>query len=302
MPDGADWLLKYKSELPNYYATYEEAENAGWKKIDCSTFVYYVSAGIGYYSSPYYNAIEQTDVVQGALTNGVETNSTDQTICRTGKMWIRANKPFKLESSSSSTCYFRAIYGYDEDDNIVQTFSTVSIGTVIKPNANVKYLRAEMKVSSAKDYAPAVNTTPKAPAAILKKLRIREDEQLEVKGLCPSSVRYADDMCRWYDDNGYSIDYNRWQFSDNDFPVGTIMWWGRNTSNNYKGITHITMYIGSGYLIHSSTGSMGLTGGQGLHIQTLDDLFGSYTEPLSGIAIPEYITDYSEEKKILGIQ
>ena len=30
--DGADWVLKYKSELPNYYATYEEAENAGWKR------------------------------------------------------------------------------------------------------------------------------------------------------------------------------------------------------------------------------------------------------------------------------
>ena len=267
------------------------AENAGWKKIDCSTFVYYVSAGIGYYSSPYYNALEQTEVVQGALTNGVEAESSDETICRTGKMWIRANKPFKLESSSSSTCYFRAIYGYAEDDTLIQTFNTVSIGAVIKPNTDVKYLRAEMKVSSVSDYAPAVTTIPKAPAAILKKLRIREDEQLEVRGLCPSSVRYADDMCRWYDDNGYALDYNRWKYSDNDFPVGTIMWWGRNTSNNYKGITHITMYIGNGYLIHSSTGSMGLTGGQGLHIQTLEELFGSYTEPLSGIAIPEYITE-----------
>ena len=28
--DGADWTLKYKSELLNYYTTYEEVENAGW--------------------------------------------------------------------------------------------------------------------------------------------------------------------------------------------------------------------------------------------------------------------------------
>lgn len=29
---GADWKLKYESKLPDYYATYEEAINAGWKK------------------------------------------------------------------------------------------------------------------------------------------------------------------------------------------------------------------------------------------------------------------------------
>lgn len=30
--DGADWILKYESELPNYYVTYEEAEKVGWKR------------------------------------------------------------------------------------------------------------------------------------------------------------------------------------------------------------------------------------------------------------------------------
>lgn len=279
------------------------AENAGWKKIDCSTFVYYVSAGIGYYSSPYYNALEHTDVVKGALANGEEMNSPDATVCRTGKMWIRAGRPLKLESADSSKYYFTGIFGYAEDDTLVQTFDTISIGTTFTPNTDVKYIRAEMKVSSTADYAPAVTTIPKAPAAILKKLRIRENEQLEVRGLCPNDQRYAKHMCQWYDENGYAPNYNRWNYGDNEFPVGAIMWWGRNTATtNYKGITHITMYIGSGYLIHSSTGSMGLTGGQGIHIQTLEELFGSYNEPLSGVAIPEYITDYSEEKKLLGIE
>ena len=278
------------------------AENAGWKKIDCSTFVYYVTAGIGYYSSPYYNMLEWTDVVQGALTDGVETDSDDATVCRTGVMQIRPGRPLILESTSSSKYYFTAIYGYKEDGTLVQTFDNISIGTTFTPNDDVRYLRAEMKVTSAKDYAPAVTTVPRAPAQILKLLRIRENEQLAIRGACPNSQRYAKAMCQWYVENGYEPEYNRWNYSDQDFPVGTIMWWGRNTAtSNYRGITHITLYIGGGYLIHSSTGNMGLTGGQGIHIQSLEELFGSYNEPLSGIAFPEYLTDYSAERKLLGL-
>ncbi len=33
--DGADWTLKYKKELPEYYITYEDARSAGWKQGKC---------------------------------------------------------------------------------------------------------------------------------------------------------------------------------------------------------------------------------------------------------------------------
>lgn len=278
-------------------------ENAGFKRIDCSTFVYYVTSGIGYYSSPYYNTLENTTVEQGALTSaGVNTTSTDPTICRTGKMQIRTGKKLILESANSSKYTFRKIFGYDEKGNLVQTFSTVTIGTTLTPDPTVNYLRAELKVSAESDYIPTRGTADRAPAPILKRLRIRENEILPVKGLCPASERYAKAMCKWYDDNGYAIPYNRWHYSDNEFPVGSIMWWGRKTAtSNYKYITHITLYIGGGYVMHASTGGMGLTGGQGIHISTLEELFDSYTEPLSGVASPEYHTNYDKEKELLGI-
>lgn len=278
-----------------------EAEAAGWKRIDCSTFAYYVTSGLGYYSSPYYNALEWTDVVQGALTNGIETSSADATVCRTGAMQVRAGKSLILESVNSSKYYFTGIYGYTENGTLVQTFDNISIGTVLKPNDDVRYIRAEMKVVSASNYAPKVTTVPRAPAAILKLLRIRENEQLPVHALCPNDQRYAKAMCKWYDDNGYGMNYNRWLYKDSDFPVGSIMWWGRTTSpNNYKYITHITVYIGSGYLIHSAP-ALGLVGGEGIHIQPLSELFDDYTQPLVAVASPEYHTDYSEEKRLLGI-
>lgn len=278
-----------------------EAEAAGWKRIDCSTFAYYVTSGLGYYSSPYYNTLEWTDIVQGALTNGVETSSADTTICRTGAMQVRTGKSLILESVNRSKYYFTGVYGYAEDGTLVQTFDTVTIGTTIIPNDDVRYIRAEMKVTAAKDYAPKVTTVPRAPAAILKLLRIRENEQLPVHAMCPNEERYAKAMCKWYDDNGYGMNYNRWLYKDSDFPVGSIMWWGRTTSpNNYKYITHISVYIGSGYLIHSSA-PLGLVGGEGIHIQPLSELFDSYTQPLVAVASPEYHTDYSEEKRLLGI-
>jgi len=165
------------------------AGHGGYKRIDCSTFVRYVVNGIDYYSTPYYNALEWTEVTQGALTNGVETDSSDVTVCRTGKMYVRLGKKHVVESVNSSNYKFNRIYAYDRSDNMVQDLTGKTSFTL---NGNVAYIRAEMKVSSASNYAPAVKG--ESPAAILRYLRIREDERLAVNAEIPTA-RNAYQMC-----------------------------------------------------------------------------------------------------------
>ncbi|MBQ5363183.1 MAG: hypothetical protein IIU63_07530, partial [Clostridia bacterium] len=105
------------------------AENSGYKRIDCSTFVRYVINGIEYYSTPYYNALELTEVEQGGLENGVEVNHVDTTVCRTGAMYVRAGKKLILESKESKYS-FTKVYGYDASDNVIQTLISTDANTV----------------------------------------------------------------------------------------------------------------------------------------------------------------------------
>lgn len=273
------------------------AGHGGYKRIDCSTFVRYVVNGIDYYSTPYYNALEWTEVVQGALTEGIETDSSDVTVCRTGKMYVRLGKKHIIEKASSSY-NFTGIYAYDSSDNMVQNLTGKTSFTL---NGNVAYIRAEMKVSSAKDYTPAV--PGESPAAILKCLRIKEDEVLAVNAEIPTA-RNAFQMCQWCDNNGYGLeafnDYNPLKWEDSDFKPGTIIYMGKTTSSNYKGITHITIYVGGGYIIHAQA-PRGLLGGEGIMMDQLRDMEYRYSRPFCAAASPKYHNDYSEEKELLGI-
>jgi cell wall-associated NlpC family hydrolase len=272
--------------------------HGGYKRIDCSTFVRYVVNGIDYYSTPYYNALEWTEVTQGALTNGIETDSSDVTVCRTGKMYVRLGKKHIVESANSSSYKFNGIYAYDRSNKMVQDLTGKTSFTL---SGNVAYIRAEMKVSSASNYAPAVKG--KSPAAILKCLRIREDERLAVNAEIPTA-RNAFQMCQWCDNNGYGLeafdDYNPLKWEDADFKPGTIVYMGRTTSSNYKGITHITIYAGGGYIIHAQA-PRGLLGGEGIMMDQLRDMEHRYDRPFCAAASPKYHTDYSEEKSLLGI-
>lgn len=273
------------------------AGNGGYKRIDCSTFVTYVVNGIDYYSTPYYNALEWTEVTQGALTSGVETDSDDVTVCRTGKMYLRLGKKHIVESADSSTYSFTGIYAYNSSDEIVQDLTGKTSFTL---SGNVSYIRAEMKVSDASNYVPAVKG--ESPAAILRCLRIREDERLTVNA--GVSGRNAFQMCQWFDNNGYGLvaydDYNPLFWEDNDFKPGTVVFTGRNTSSNYKHITHITVYVGGGYIIHAYA-PRGLLGGEGIMMDQLRDMQYRYDYPFTAAASPKYHTDYSEEKSLLGI-
>ena len=274
------------------------AGHGGYKRIDCSTFVRYVVNGIDYYSTPYYNALEWTEVTQGALTNGVETDSNDVTVCRTGKMYVRLGKRHVVESANSSNYKFNGIYAYDRSDKMVKNLTGQTSFTL---NENVAYIRAEMKVSSASNYAPAVKG--ESPAAILKCLRIREDERLAVNAEIPTA-RNAYEMCQWCDNNGYGLkafdDYNPLKWEDADFKPGTIVYMGKTTSSNYKGITHITVYVGGGYIIHAQA-PRGLLGGEGIMMDQLRDMEYRYDRPFCAATSPKYHTDYSEEKSLLGI-
>lgn len=273
--------------------------HGGYKRIDCSTFVRYVVNGIDYYSTPYYNALEWTEVTQGALTDGVETDSDDVTVCRTGKMYVRLGKKHIVESSASSSYSFTGIYAYNSSDEIVQDLTGNTSFTL---SGDVAYIRAEMKVLSADNYAPAVKG--ESPAAILRCLRIRESETLSVNAGCPTANRNAYQMCQWFDNNGYGLsafdDYNPLFWDDADFKPGTVVFMGKTTSSNYKGITHVTIYVGGGYIIHSQA-PRGLLGGEGIMIDQLRDMEYRYDRPFCSAASPKYHTDFSEEKALLGI-
>lgn len=272
--------------------------HGGYKRIDCSTFVRYVVNGIDYYSTPYYNTLEWTEVTQGALTNGIETDSDDVTICRTGKMYPRLGKKHIVESASSSNYSFTGIYAYNSSDEIVQDLTGQTSFTL---SGDVAYIRAEMKVLSADNYAPAVQG--ESPAAILRCLRIRESEQLEINAEVPTA-RNAYQMCQWFDNNGYGLeafnDYNPMYWEDADFKPGTVVFMGKTTSSNYKGITHVTIYVGGGYIVHAQA-PRGLLGGEGIMMDQLRDMEYRYSRPLCSAASPKYHTDYSEEKSLLGI-
>lgn len=273
--------------------------HGGYKRIDCSTFVRYVVNGIDYYSTPYYNALEWTEVKQGALTNGVETASSDVKVCRSGKMYLRTGKKYILESAKSSYS-FTKIYAYDRNDKVVKNLSGATSFTL---SDNVSYIRVEMKVSSASNYAPAVKGV--SSAAILKCLRIREDERLPVNAEIPlEGLRSTFQICPWLDQNGYGLeaykDYNPLSWEDSDFLPGTIIFMGQNNNSRYKGITHIVLYIGGGYIIHSQ-GARGLLGGEGIMIDKLRDMEYRYTRPFCSAAVVKYHTDYSEEKGLLGL-
>lgn len=121
-------------------------------------------------------------------------------------MYVRLGKKHVVESANSSNYKFNGIYAYDRSDNMVQDLTGQTSFTL---SGNVAYIRAEMKVLSADNYAPAVQG--ESPAAILRCLRIREDERLTVNAEIPVA-RNAYQMCQWCDNNGYGLeafdDYN----------------------------------------------------------------------------------------------
>ncbi|MBQ7875232.1 MAG: hypothetical protein IJ306_08775, partial [Oscillospiraceae bacterium] len=261
------------------------AENAGYKRIDCSTFVRYVINGIDYYSTPYYNALELTQVEQGGLINGLETSNDDVTVCRTGEMQVRPGKKLILEAKNSNYS-FTKIFGYDASGNVVQTLENTAAGTVFVPADGVVYIRAEMKVTSESDYTPA---SAGVPAAILKCLRIREDERLEINAECPfSGYRNANQMCKWFDENGYAVEINENSFDPDVLRIGTVIFWGRTSGSwAYKNITHTSIYIGDGYVMHVSA-PYGLLGGEGILIEPIATLIERYDIPLAAASSPKY--------------
>lgn len=220
---------------------YLAEEDWGYKCIDCSTFARYVLNGISYYSTPYYNALEDVDIEQGALTAGVEAASTDPLVCRSGAMYVRKGKALTAETKSSSYV-FNGIYGYTRDGTLVDTYSDFSAFT---PSATVAYIRAEMTVTVASEYADG---------EIIKYLRIREDETPAYGAGIPVGTGYRDAnrMCKWLDDNGYNADVNPEIYEAQEIHVGSAIFWGRTTSANYKGITHVSVNIGAKYLIHAT--------------------------------------------------
>ena len=270
--------------------------HGGYKRIDCSTFVRYVVNGIDYYSTPYFNALEWTDVVQGGLnTKGAVASNTDKAVCRSGKIYLRHGKKHILESSNSSRYRFTKIFAYDSSGKVVQDLSGKS--SFILPEGT-EYIRVEMKVQSAADYAPAVKG--ESPAAILRYLRIREDEKLDVAADCPVENRRAHTMSSWFDENGYGLeayeDYNPLCWDDAEFKPGTVVFMGKKSAKSeYKGITHVTLYIGGGYIIHSQA-PRGLLGGEGIMIDKLRDMELRYDRPFCAAASPRYHSNYDEEK------
>ena len=277
-----------------------EEGHGGYKRIDCSTFVRYVVNGIDYYSTPYYNALEWTNVVQGALNSkGANASSSDKNICRSGKIYLRHGKKHILESANSSKYRFTKIFAYDSSGKMVKDLTGKSSFTL---PSGAEYIRVEMKVNSASAYASAVEG--KSPAAILKCLRIREDERLEVAADCPDVNRRAHTMSRWFDENGYGLkayeDYNPLYWEDSDFKPGTVVFMGKKSAKSeHKGITHVTLYIGSGYIIHSQA-PRGLLGGEGIMIDKLRDMEMRYDRPFCSAASPKYHSNYDEEKSQLN--
>lgn len=267
--------------------------HGGYKRIDCSTFVSYVINGVDYYSTPYFNALEWTEIKQGALTtSGAETASSDNTVCRSGKIYLRHGKKHILESSSSSKYKFNKIFAYSREGKLVQTLTGKTSFTL---PSGAEYIRVEMKVSSANDYAAAVKGV--SPAAILKCLRIRESETLAVVAGNPE--RYTREMSQWFDENGYGLeaytDYNPVCWEDSDFEPGTVVFMGKTGSSGYKNITHVTLYIGGGYIMHSQA-PRGLLGGEGIMIDKLRDMELRYTKPFCAAASPKYHSNFDEEK------
>ena len=271
--------------------------HGGYKRIDCSTFVGYVINGVDYYSTPYFNALEWTEVKQGALTtSGAETSSSDNTVCRSGKIYLRHGKKHILESASSSKYKFNKIFAYSRDGKMVQNLTGKTSFTM---PSGAEYIRVEMKVSSAANYTPAVKG--ESPAAILKCLRIREKETISVVSKCPE--RYTREMSQWFDNNGYGLeaykDYNPVCWEDSDFEPGTVVFMGKKGSSGYKEITHVTLYIGGGYIMHSQA-PRGLLGGEGIMIDHLRDMELRYSRPFCSAASPEYHHNFDEEKSNLG--
>lgn len=267
--------------------------HGGYKRIDCSTFVSYVINGIDYYSTPYFNALEWTDIKQGALTtSGTETSSSDATVCRSGKIYLRHGKKHILESSSSSKYKFNKIFAYSREGKMIQTLTGKTSFTLPE---GAEYIRVEMKVSAASNYAPAVKGV--SPAAILKCLRIRESETLAVVAGNPE--RYTREMSQWFDENGYGLeaytDYNPVCWEDSDFEPGTVVFMGKTGSSGYKNITHVTLYIGGGYIMHSQA-PRGLLGGEGIMIDKLRDMELRYSKPFCAAASPKYHSNFDEEK------
>lgn len=272
--------------------------NGGYKRIDCSTFVRYIVNGIDYYSSPYYNALEWTEVTQGALdSKGKETSSSDSAVCRTGKIYLRHGRRHILESASASKYRFTKVFAYDSSGKMIENLTDRS--EFVLPQGT-EYVRAEMKVRSADDYLPAVKGT--SPARILRCLRIRENERLAVNADCPTASRRANAMSRWFDENGYGLaafeDYNPLFWEDSDFEPGTVVFMGKKSAKaEYKGITHVTLYIGGGYIIHSQA-PRGLLGGEGIMIDKLRDMELRYDRPFCSAASPKYHTNYDEERSL----
>ena len=143
-----------------------------------------------------------------------------------------------------------------------------------------------MKVTDESDYASA---SAGVPAAILKCLRIREDERLEINAECPySGYRNANQICKWFDENGYAVEINKESFNFDNLRVGSVIYWGRTSGTwAYKNITHTSIYIGDGYVMHVSA-PYGLLGGEGILIESIDVLMERYDIPLVAVSSPKY--------------
>ena len=93
-------------------------------------------------------------------------------------------------------------------------------------------------------------------------------------------------------------DYNPLFWEDSDFEPGTVVFMGKKSAKaEYKGITHVTLYIGGGYIIHSQA-PRGLLGGEGIMIDKLRDMELRYDRPFCSAASPKYHTNYDEERSL----
>jgi cell wall-associated NlpC family hydrolase len=109
-------------------------------------------------------------------------------------------------------------------------------------------------------------------------------------------------MSQWFDENGYGLeaytDYNPVCWEDSDFEPGTVVFMGKTGSSGYKNITHVTLYIGGGYIMHSQA-PRGLLGGEGIMIDKLRDMELRYSKPFCSAASPAYHSNFDEEKNQL---
>ena len=246
------------------------SKNAGYKLMDCSTFALLCSRGIDYYSSYYYNTLENSYIEQGALTNGVNTASDNPKVWRTGKMPIRPNVPHISEVADANYLKFATIYAYDKDDIVVGTFTG---GTFATP-ATARYLRAELLFGSKASDKPSISVS-----YAVKCVRIRENVQPSWAVTIPE--RNSFDICEYLEsEKGYEMNINYDRFNADDIPAGALVFFSsKDIEGRYKSITHVTVCVGNKMVMHGT--SRRQVPGKAIQIDYIDDLIngnpgGSY--------------------------